>query len=47
MIHLFARGEAIDVKKHRLKTEVKGATYSGLRIIGKKGNYMAQCILDV
>ncbi|MCX8190551.1 MAG: archease [Candidatus Diapherotrites archaeon] len=34
-----ARGEAIDVKRHRLKTEVKGATYSGLRIIGEKGNY--------
>lgn len=42
-----AFGEAIDGKRHRLKTEVKGATYSGLKITEKKGNCTVQCVLDV
>ncbi|MEM4662471.1 MAG: archease [Candidatus Diapherotrites archaeon] len=31
-----AFGEAMDDKKHNLKTEVKGATYSGLKIEKRK-----------
>ncbi|MEM4598837.1 MAG: archease [Candidatus Diapherotrites archaeon] len=42
-----ALGEEIDSKKHNLKTEVKGATYSGLKITNKKGLCIAQCVLDV
>lgn len=42
-----ARGEAIDKKKHKLKTEVKGATYSGLKVGKENNQFVAQCIVDV
>ena len=42
-----ARGEATDLKKHRLKTEVKGATYSGLKVAEENGKFIAQCVVDV
>lgn len=42
-----ARGERIDQKKHKLKTEVKGASYSGLNVREENGKIVAQCIVDV
>jgi len=42
-----ALGEAIDREKHKLKTEVKGASYSGLEVREEKGEFLAQCIVDV
>lgn len=42
-----AKGEVIDPKKHRLKTEVKGASYSGLKVAEEKGRFIAQCVVDV
>lgn len=42
-----ARGEKINPKKHRLKTEVKGVSYSGLKVKKEKGKFLAQCIVDV
>ena len=42
-----ARGENIHPKKHKLKTEVKGASYSGLKVREEKGEFLAQCIVDV
>lgn len=42
-----ARGEKMDKKRHRLKTEVKGASYSGLDVREEKGECLAQCIVDV
>jgi len=40
-------GEKIDREKHEPKTEVKAATYSGLKFIQQKGHYTAQCLLDI
>jgi len=42
-----AGGEKINPKKHHLKTEVKGATYSGLKVAKKDGMSVAQCVVDV
>ena len=42
-----AFGEKFDAKKHRVKTEVKAATYSELKIEKKGDRYYAQCVVDV
>lgn len=41
-----AKGEKINCKKHHLKTEVKAATYSQLKI-EKNNIYRVQCVVDV
>jgi SHS2 domain-containing protein len=42
-----AFGELLNLDKHTVKTEVKAATYAGLRYEVKDGQHMVQCILDV
>lgn len=43
-----ARGERLNLDKHEVRTEVKGATYSGLRYYkGEDGRHVLECILDV
>ena len=43
-----AWGEKVDVGRHRPAVEVKGATYTSLRVSqGDNGNWLAQCIVDV
>lgn len=42
-----AKGELINQQKHKLKTEVKGASYSGLDVREENGKIVAQCIVDV
>ena len=42
-----ARGEKIDLEKHGLKTEVKGATLAGLKVLREHGRFSAECIVDV
>lgn len=42
-----ARGEKTDYKKHHLKTEVKAATYSQLKIEKQGDIYKVQCVVDV
>jgi len=42
-----AWGEPLDVKKHKAKTEVKAATYSGLKCWSDSGKHHVQCVLDV
>ncbi|MCR4287367.1 MAG: archease [Deltaproteobacteria bacterium] len=43
-----AFGEKFDPEKHAVKTEVKAATYSGLRYSrGEKDNHILECVLDV
>jgi SHS2 domain-containing protein len=42
-----AIGEKIDPKRHELKTEVKAATYSGLKYEVKGDKHILQCILDL
>jgi tRNA nucleotidyltransferase (CCA-adding enzyme) len=41
-------GEAVDTERHRPAVEVKGATYTELRVIREQdGTWMAQCVIDV
>ncbi len=42
-----AYGEPLNQKKHNIKTEVKAATYSGLKVWRKGKIYKAQCVLDI
>jgi SHS2 domain-containing protein len=43
-----AWGEALDVARHRPAVEVKGATYTGLRVARQaEGLWVAQCVVDV
>jgi len=41
-------GEAVDRKKHRPAVEVKGATYTELKVTQQKsGEWICQCVVDV
>jgi SHS2 domain-containing protein len=43
-----AWGEAIDRSRHRPAVEVKGATYTELRVYQREdGQWVAQCVIDV
>lgn len=42
-----ARGEAVDLERHTVKTEVKGATYAGLSYETRDGRHIFKCVLDV
>lgn len=42
-----AFGERLDLRRHGVKTEVKGATYSGLSYAVEKGGHTLRCVLDV
>jgi SHS2 domain-containing protein len=48
--HLTARawGEAVDVERHGPAVEIKGATYTALRVfLDEAGWWHAQCVVDV
>ena len=43
-----AWGEPISVERHRPTVEVKGATYTGLRVYeAADGSWTAECVIDV
>lgn len=42
-----AWGEAVDVGRHEPAVEVKGATYTGLRVRRENGAWVAECVVDV
>jgi SHS2 domain-containing protein len=43
-----ARGERVDVSRHAPAVEVKGATYTELKVArGDDGIWTAQCVIDV
>ena len=42
-----AKGEKINLDKHNIKTEVKAATYSALKVEKENSAWLVQCILDV
>ncbi len=42
-----AYGEKLDQNKHGIKTEVKAATYSGLRVKKRDTKYYVRCVLDI
>ncbi|MDY7040171.1 MAG: archease [Chloroflexota bacterium] len=46
-LEAIARGEPLDATKHDLWTEVKAATYAGLRYDVPDGRHVLQCVLDV
>ena len=47
VIESVARGEKIEPEKHELKTEVKGATFSELKVERKNSKWLVQCVVDV
>jgi len=42
-----AWGERVNVTRHQPAVEVKGATYTALRVSLEKGSWLAQCVVDV
>lgn len=43
-----AWGEPMDTARHRMAVEVKGATYTALRVAHESnGEWIAQCVVDV
>ena len=47
-LHASACGEPIDIACHQPATEVKGATYTSLRVHEERpGKWHAQCVVDV
>lgn len=42
-----AWGERMDVRRHRPAVEVKGATYTALRVAQQDGEWVAQTVVDV
>ena len=43
-----AWGEKVDVSRHHPAVEVKGATYTALRVAREEtGAWVAQCVVDV
>ena len=42
-----ALGEEMNLKKQKVKVEVKAATYSGLKLEKKNNKYYIQCVVDV
>jgi SHS2 domain-containing protein len=47
-LHAIARGEAVDRVRHEPAVEIKGATYTELRVKQlDDGRWLAQCVVDV
>jgi SHS2 domain-containing protein len=43
-----AWGEKVDVARHQPAAEVKGATYTALKVVRESdGTWLAQCVVDV
>lgn len=42
-----AWGERVDIERHRPAVEVKGATYTELKVAEEDGRWLAQCVVDV
>lgn len=42
-----AWGEPMDIARHQPAVEVKGATYTGLRVAQEDGRWIAQTVVDV
>lgn len=42
-----ARGEPVDRSRHAPTLEVKGATFTELRVAKRNGGWIAQCVVDV
>jgi len=42
-----AFGEPVDIARHQPAVEVKGATWTGLRVAREGGTWVAECVVDV
>jgi len=42
-----AWGEPLDVARHHPAVEIKGATYTELKVAQQAGGWLAQCVVDV
>lgn len=43
-----AWGEPVDIERHRPAAEVKGVTYTALKVVRRDdGQWLAQCVVDV
>ena len=42
-----AFGEPVDVPRHSPAVEVKGATWTGLRVLREGSGWLAECVVDV
>lgn len=47
VLEALAWGEPLDPDRHELLTEVKAATYFGLKVFCQDGQCVAQCVVDV
>lgn len=46
-LHFLMKGERISIKKHKIYCDVKGVSYSELRVIFENNYYICKCIVDV
>jgi SHS2 domain-containing protein len=46
-LHGAAWGEPVDRERHRPAVEIKGATYTALRVAEESGRWLAQTVVDV
>jgi SHS2 domain-containing protein len=42
-----AFGEPVEVARHRPAVEVKGATWTGMRVFRERDGWVAECVVDV
>jgi len=42
-----AFGEPVEVARHHPAVEVKGATWTGMRLAREGGSWIAECVVDV
>mgnify|MGYP000359689659 FL=1 len=42
-----AWGEPINIERHQPAVEIKGATYTELKVYQEQGQWIAQCVVDV
>jgi SHS2 domain-containing protein len=47
VLDALAWGERLDPRKHGPGVEIKGATYTALRVERTNGEWVAQCVVDV
>jgi SHS2 domain-containing protein len=47
VLHARAFGEPVEVDRHQPAVEVKGATWTGMRVAREGGSWVAECVVDV
>lgn len=46
-VYYTLKGEKINPKKHAIFTDVKGVSYSELKVVNEKNYYICRCVVDV